>query len=78
MQIAAADTIEIGWDLERLTPRCAVPVTLRRAETGETLTIEATALVDTMREVGLIQEGGIIPMILRQALAASRRASSAA
>ena len=39
---------------------------------------EATALVDTAREVKLIQEGGIIPMILRQALDASRKESSAA
>jgi aconitate hydratase len=72
MQIAAADTIEIGWDLDRLTPRCMVPVTLRRAVSGETLTVEAIALLDTAREVALIQEGGIIPMILRQALAASQ------
>ena len=78
MQIAAADTIEIGWDLEQLTPRCAVPVILHRAETGKTLMIEATAMVDTAREVRLIQEGGIIPMILRQALVASRKESSAA
>ena len=78
MQIAAADTIEIGWDIDALAPHSTVPVTLRRAETGETLTIEATALVDTAREVRLIQEGGIIPMILQQALAASRRESSAA
>jgi aconitate hydratase len=78
MQIAAADTIEIEWDLERLSPRSAVPVTLLRAATGERLTIEAIALTDTAREVQLIQEGGIIPMILRQALAASRQVSSAA
>jgi aconitate hydratase len=78
LHIAAADTIAIGWDLHQLAPRCTVPVTLRRAETGETLTIEATALVDTAREVRLVQEGGIIPMILRQVLAASRGDSSAA
>ncbi len=56
----------------RLTPRYNVPLTLRRAGTGETVAIEATALVDTAREVRSIQEGGIIPMILRQALAASQ------
>jgi aconitate hydratase len=78
MQIAAADTLEIAWDLASLSPRCIVPVTLRRAQSGEILKVDATALLDTAREVKLIQEGGIIPMILRQSLAASRQGSSAA
>ena len=45
--------------------------------TGETIAIIATALVDTVRDVRLIQEGGIIPMILGQALAASHLSSAA-
>jgi len=78
LKVAANDTIEIGWDLTQLAPRCTIPVTLHRTATGERLTIQAIALTDTAREVQLIQEGGIIPMILRQALAASRPVSSAA
>jgi aconitate hydratase A / 2-methylisocitrate dehydratase len=72
MQIAAADEIEIAWDLDALSPRCTVPITLRRAKSGATQTIDAIALLETMREVQLMREGGIIPMILRKALAASR------
>ena len=64
------DTVELDWEMEALAPRAAVPVTLRRAATGETLTGTATALVETSREVALIQAGGMIPMILRRALAA--------
>ena len=77
-QIAPGDTIEIGLDLESLTPRCAIPVTLHRAGTSETIAIVATALIETVQDVRLIQEGGISPLILRQTLAASQRLSSAA
>ena len=41
-----------------LSPRCPVPVTLRRAQSGETLTVEATALLDTAQEVSLVQQAG--------------------
>ena len=75
MQIAAADTIEIALDPAALAPRGQVRVTLRRAGSGATLETAATVLVDTEREIRLIREGGIIPMILRRALAASRAAA---
>jgi aconitate hydratase len=37
----------------------------------------ATALLDTAREVGLIQAGGMIPTILRRALAATKEMQAA-
>jgi aconitate hydratase len=64
------DLIEIGWDPTALTPRAAVPVTLQRAN-GTSMQGMATALLDTAREVGLIQAGGMIPTILRRALSAT-------
>jgi aconitate hydratase len=78
MQIMPGDTIEIGWNLSELAPRCGLRVTLRRAKSAETVSVQGTALLDTTREVALIQEGGIIPMILRQAVTASRQAKSSA
>ena len=62
------ETIEIGWNLEGLTPRRTISVTLRRAsrETGQTGA--ATAVLDTAREVGPIQAGGIIALIPARAL----------
>ncbi|MXP62087.1 aconitate hydratase AcnA [Roseomonas sp. M0104] len=73
--LAPGDTIEIGWDLSALVPRAAVPIALRRAS-GERREAMATALLDTSREVALVRSGGMIPMILRRALEASRAAGS--
>ena len=63
------DTLRIDWNLASLTPRARIAVELRRSATGEAVHGEAVALLDTKREIGLIQAGGIIPMILRRALA---------
>ncbi|HWL83881.1 MAG TPA: aconitate hydratase AcnA [Roseomonas sp.] len=70
------DVIEIGWDAEALSPHAPVAVTLRRGS-GEALSTQATALLETTREVRLVQAGGMIPLILRQALARSREAQPA-
>ncbi|WP_458098058.1 aconitate hydratase AcnA [Roseomonas sp. WA12] len=64
------DIIEIGWDPAALAPRATLPVTLRRAD-GSSLQGTASALLDTTREVRLIQSGGIIPTILQRALASA-------
>ena len=70
--LAPGDVIEIGWNLASLAPRCTIPLALRRAADGNTETGTATALLDTAREVSLIQAGGMIPTILRQALSLTR------
>jgi aconitate hydratase len=75
LALRPGDTLAIGWDLAALSPRGDVAVTLRRA-TGALTHGQATALLDTAREVALIRAGGIIPMILARALAASRNALS--
>ena len=62
------DTIELDWDPQFLSPQCDVPVTVHGAQSGKTIQGMATALLDTSREVALIQAGGIIPMILGRAL----------
>ncbi|TPG47073.1 aconitate hydratase AcnA [Roseomonas nepalensis] len=72
------DRLAIEWNPAALAPRSAVGVTLHRAATGERLSGTAIALLDTAREVALIQAGGIIPMILRRALAAGRAPEAAA
>ena len=66
--LVPGDIIEIEWDLTALSPRCPILVTVRRKATGGTEAGTATALLDTAREVALIQAGGIIPTILKQAL----------
>ena len=66
------DTLEIAWDPAALAPRCPVAVTLRRAISGETIEGRGTAVLDTAREVSLVQAGGIIPTILNHALDLAR------
>jgi aconitate hydratase len=69
LALTPGDTIEVALDLAALAPRAAVAVTIRRAG-GGTLAGSATALLETTREVALIRGGGMIPTILRTALAA--------
>ena len=71
LDLSPGDTLSIDWNLSALWPRCAVSVTLRRLRTGEVVHGVATALLETGREVALIQAGGIIPMILARALGAA-------
>ena len=75
LALRPGDVIEIGLDLRGLAPRRAVPVTVRRV-TGEAMAGSAVAMLDTMREVLLVQAGGIIPLILERAQAASIGRSS--
>ena len=66
LALRPGDVLEIGWNLDALTPRCAMPVTVHRAAEG-VLTGTAMALLD--------QAGGIIPTILGRTLAASVEAT---
>jgi aconitate hydratase len=70
------DVFEIDFDAHNLAPRASVRVTHRRAGAGEPVVISATALLDTEQEIALIRAGGMIPMILAQALAASHERQS--
>ncbi|RKK04399.1 aconitate hydratase AcnA [Pseudoroseomonas wenyumeiae] len=69
--LEAGDLVEVALQDAVLKPRAAVPVVLRRRD-GSLLRGTAMALLDTAREVSLIQAGGMIPTILRRALAAGR------
>ncbi len=72
--LVPGDVLEIEWDAGALVPRAPVQVAVRRID-GSTLAGTAAALLETTREVGLIQGGGMIPTILRKALAASADAA---
>jgi len=68
MGIVPGDTLEIDLDLAALQPRSSVAIRWRRGATGEVVAGRAVALLDTNRDVALMRAGGMIPMILRQAL----------
>ena len=70
LNIRAGDTIQISALPERIEPRCAVPVRIRRAD-GNEETFEAAAAVETQLEVTLLRCGGVIPSILGDTLAAA-------
>jgi aconitate hydratase len=67
--IVPGDRVVIHADPSVLVPRASIRIVLQRAS-GESKTCEATALLETALDVALIQAGGVIPMILRRALAA--------
>lgn len=69
LNIEPGDVLEIDLESATLKPRGSVKVAVRRRD-GTMLRGTATVLLDTMREVKLIQAGGMIPTILRRALAA--------
>ncbi|MDF3606696.1 aconitate hydratase AcnA [Paracoccus sp. DMF-8] len=69
LALAPGDVVEMHAAPETIHPRCAVPVTIRRAN-GAVVEFAATAAIETNAEVGILRAGGILPMILRDALEA--------
>jgi aconitate hydratase len=77
MGLVPGDLVEVDWNLAALTPRCDVAVRLHRASSCAIERGVAIALLDTEREVALVQAGGIIPMILVRSLEMSTSATFA-
>ena len=64
LNICPGDTIFVDCDFQTLTPRMIINVELRRRN-GEKTLIETRAAIETEVEVSTLQEGGIMPMILK-------------
>jgi len=67
LHLQPGDQIVIDADPGMISPRCAVPVTIRYAS-GTTETFIATAAVETGLEVELLRGGGVIPLILQRVI----------
>jgi len=67
--IQPGDQIEINADPKHLTPRGDVQVRVMRAS-GLVENLVATAAIETLLEVELLREGGVIPSILHKVIAA--------
>jgi aconitate hydratase len=67
LRLHPGDRLEIDAPLDTLSPRCAVPVRVLRAD-GSVQALKATAAVETQLEVQLLREGGVIPSILQHVL----------
>ncbi|MGF6233779.1 aconitate hydratase [Inquilinus ginsengisoli] len=68
LELAPGDRLAIAADPDRLAPRAEVAVTLHRAA-GGTEALPATAAIETTLEIEILRAGGIIPLILRRAMA---------
>ncbi|QJR10758.1 Aconitate/2-methylaconitate hydratase [Usitatibacter rugosus] len=66
LALRAGDRIEVNVQPEDLKPRGAVPVTILRAD-GTRTALAATAAVETLFEIALLRDGGVLPHILRGA-----------
>jgi aconitate hydratase len=65
LNLHPGDQILIDADPAQISPRCAVPVTIRRVS-GDSETFMAAAAIETGLEVEILRGGGIIPLILRR------------
>ncbi|MGE7471008.1 aconitate hydratase AcnA [Bosea sp. NPDC003192] len=61
--IRSTDLFEIDLSPDRLTPRCEVPLTIRRAD-GEPVRLLLRAAIETSLEITLLRSGGLIPHVL--------------
>jgi aconitate hydratase len=68
LRLVPGDRIEVDARPETLSPRCAVPVRILRAD-GSAEAFVATAAVETQLEVELLRDGGVIPSILKKTIA---------
>ncbi|KAA0700222.1 aconitate hydratase AcnA [Neorhizobium sp. P12A] len=75
LNLRAGDTVLIDAGIERLSPRCPIPVIVRRAD-GTTLSFVATAAVETGAEVETLRAGGILPLILQKLMQKGKQATT--
>ncbi|WP_321821359.1 MULTISPECIES: aconitate hydratase AcnA [unclassified Burkholderia] len=68
LALRPGDKLEVDAPADALTPRCAVPVRIVRAD-GRVEPVAATAAVETRLECELLRSGGVIPLILQKNLA---------
>jgi aconitate hydratase len=69
LHLQAGDELVVHADEALLRPRCTVRVSIQRAS-GEHEHLSMVAAVETQLEVQLLKAGGVIPLILRQTIAA--------
>ncbi|NIF54512.1 aconitate hydratase AcnA [Burkholderia sp. Ax-1724] len=68
LALGPGDMLEVDAAAAAITPRCAVPVRVVRAD-GRVEPIDVRAAVETQLECKLLRSGGVIPLILQKNLA---------
>ena len=67
LALTAGDLIEVAAPLDLIVPRCAVRVTVHRRG-GASAELVTIAAIETALEIEMLRAGGIMPLILRNAL----------
>ncbi|KKX24865.1 aconitate hydratase AcnA [Rhizobium sp. LC145] len=70
LALQPGDLVEVDAEETHIAPRKPVRIVIRRRN-GETISFQATAAIETSTEVKILQAGGILPLILRNALESS-------
>lgn len=65
LNLRPGDQVVIDADPNLISPRCSVPVAIRRAS-GTSETFVAIAAIETNLEVEILRSGGVIPLILQR------------
>ncbi len=65
LALTVHDKIDIDLDPGRLSPRGKVAVTIRRPS-GEALSVDCIAAIETSLEVETLKSGGLMPLIMRR------------
>ena len=63
LAIGSADLFAIDLAPDRLSPRCAMPLTIIRPS-GKSVAITLRAAIETSLEITLLKSGGLIPHVL--------------
>ncbi|OHV79299.1 aconitate hydratase AcnA [Rhizobium sp. LCM 4573] len=71
LALQPGDLLEVDAEETHIAPRRPVRIAIRR-RSGETVSFQATAAIETSSEVNILRAGGILPLILRNALESSR------
>lgn len=77
LDIRSADLFELDLSVDRLAPRCEVPLVVMRRD-GATLRLTLRAAIETSLEVALLKSGGLIPHVLSGLLSRSEPAAAGA
>jgi aconitate hydratase len=67
LRLQPGDRIEVDARAQALSPRCAVPIRVLRAN-GTVEAMQSIAAVETQLEVELLRNGGVIPSILKKTI----------
>ncbi|KGD92866.1 aconitate hydratase AcnA [Rhizobium sp. YS-1r] len=65
LELRANDLLAIHADIDMVSPRCEIPVTVKRAN-EPSMTFNTSAAIETNAEIEILRAGGILSLILKR------------